>query len=611
VLPAPYIIVDKVSYLVYCAFFVVLFFYGILSMTAYLRTAHGAERSRIISYCVGIAWMSIPGFVTNLILPYFGNYSLIWVGPLASVPFLITVSRAIIKHGLFDVRLALARTLAYIFTLGVIAVLYVFGVYVLSELLFSQSSLPQLLLNAGVTVALVLVFQPVKHFFDKVTNSLFYRNRYSRDEFYSRLNQILTRSIELQPMLKQSAQLMSETFGAEQVFFVIPDGSRILNIGAKNHTRVARADFDWMTEWWQQNGSEMVLRAEPDGVESGDPRMRRLLRSYGAQMALFLRQSDRVQGILLVGDRRSGRYTPRDFIVLETVADELALAIQNAMSLREVQLLNDTLQQRIDEATKELRASNAQLRRLDEAKDEFISMASHQLRTPLTSIKGYVDMMLEGDAGKVTPMQKRFLTEAFLSSERMVHLINDFLNVSRLQTGKFIIDKRPTDIAKVVKQEVESLHINASGHDLSFQLKVGKTVPKLVMLDEAKIRQVIMNFSDNAIYYSKPGTVIKVLLDVVDDELVLTVKDTGIGVPEAEQANLFSKFFRATNARKQRPDGTGVGLYLAKRVVAGHGGSIIFSSKEGKGSTFGFSVPLKRLRVDDKANKLEYKPGNN
>lgn len=112
-------------------------------------------------------------------------------------------------------------------------------------------------------------------------------------------------------------------------------------------------------------------------------------------------------------------------------------------------------------------------------------------------------------------------------------------------------------------------------------------------LDEGKIRQVIMNFTDNAIYYSHENTTINVSLEIKKDRVVFMVKDTGIGVPKAEQDRLFDKFFRATNARTARPDGTGVGLFLAKKVIDAHGGELIFKSIEGKGSTFGFSLPIK------------------
>lgn len=111
-------------------------------------------------------------------------------------------------------------------------------------------------------------------------------------------------------------------------------------------------------------------------------------------------------------------------------------------------------------------------------------------------------------------------------------------------------------------------------------------------LDEGKIRQVVMNYADNAIYYSHENSTITVSLSVENDEVLFTVKDTGIGVPKAEQEKLFAKFYRAANARVQRPDGTGVGIYLAKKVIDAHGGKIVFESTEGKGSTFGFRLPL-------------------
>lgn len=306
-----------------------------------------------------------------------------------------------------------------------------------------------------------------------------------------------------------------------------------------------------------------------------------------------LHKGDTMIGYLCLGQPRGFGYTNRDLHALKSIADELTIAIQNALSVEEVRKLNGSLEQRVSSATHELRTSNAQLQRLDEAKDEFISMASHQLRTPLTSIKGYLSMLIDGDVGSVTKEQKHMLNEAFVSSERMVRLIGDFLNVSRLQTGKFVIEKHPVDLALLVQREVEGLAQNAAGRGMSFVYKKPKGIPML-NLDENKIQQVVMNFADNAIYYSKEKSKISVSLKKVGEFVEFKVTDTGIGVPKSEQANLFNKFFRATNARRARPDGTGVGLFLAKKVVDDHDGSIIFESKEGKGSTFGFRLPIPR-----------------
>jgi signal transduction histidine kinase len=265
---------------------------------------------------------------------------------------------------------------------------------------------------------------------------------------------------------------------------------------------------------------------------------------------------------------------------------------------------------------KELRDSNKKLKELDETKDDFISMASHQLRTPLTSVKGYISMIMEGDAGKINHTQKEMLGQAFFSSQRMVYLIADLLNVSRLKTGKFIIEATPVDLATIVEEELGQLEETAASRSLELTYDKPKGFP-LLMLDEVKIRQVIMNFVDNAIYYTPSGGKIEVELLDKKSTIELQVKDNGIGVPKVEQPHLFTKFYRAGNARKARPDGTGLGLFMAKKVVVAQGGSIIFDSKEDKGSTFGFifskhklAVTEKTLPAKDKAKTPQKEPAN-
>lgn len=252
------------------------------------------------------------------------------------------------------------------------------------------------------------------------------------------------------------------------------------------------------------------------------------------------------------------------------------------------------LRAQVDAATKELRLANVKLKKLDETKDEFVSMASHQLRTPLTSIKGYLSMVLEGDAGKITTDQRMLLEQAFTSSERMVALIGDFLNVSRLQNGKFLIDRAEIDLASIVTEEVDLIREVAKAREIGVAYHVPSHFPRL-FLDEDKMRQVVINFLDNAIYYSPEHTTIAVRLYTSDGFVICEIVDHGIGVPPDAQAKLFSKFFRAENARRQRPDGTGIGLYLAKKVIDGHGGKVLFSTVEGEGSTFGFRLPIKKL----------------
>lgn len=435
-----------------------------------------------------------------------------------------------------------------------------------------------------------------------VVGSAFYlawavRRRRQQARFHLKLITILTSSVAIRDLLERVAVEVQAATKASQVFFFVykPDGHHVSS-GTKNHLRPTVSDCHILESYFYRTGrSSARAHSLHDEAE-----IRRLLKGYRVDFVMPLIRGEQIVGFIFMGPKHRGVYRPYDIGMVFDIKNELAIAVQNAASLEAVKELNANLQQRIESATDELRHSNEQLRGLDTAKDEFVSMASHQLRTPLTSVKGYISMVLEGDAGKITKMQRQLLREAFTSSERMVRLINDFLNVSRVQTGKFQIDRRLLDLAKIVKQEVKSLETTAESRDLTLKLEV-PAHPVIVNIDEGKIRQVIMNFIDNALYYSKPNSEIRVALRTFPHEVRLEVMDHGIGVPARQQAHLFTKFFRADNARTQRPDGTGVGLYLSKMVIDGHKGRIIFASKEGQGSTFGFRLPLENTDdTDDK-----------
>lgn len=310
-------------------------------------------------------------------------------------------------------------------------------------------------------------------------------------------------------------------------------------------------------------------------------------------------------GFFVIGEHRDGReFRQRDLELFEILARNLSVSLLNMFRLEEVRRLANNLDKEVNDATRQLRKSNERLRSLDEVKDEFVSMASHQLRTPLTSVKGYLSMVLEGDAGEITEPQRQLLQEAFRSSERMVRLVSDFLNVNRLQTGKFKIDRTEVDLSRLVAEEVDNVDQVANAHKVKILYRRPARFPML-FLDDNKLRQVVMNLIDNAIYYSPDANSVRVRLSVEDGQAVLRVVDKGIGVAPEVKKRLGEKFFRAENARKQRPDGTGIGLFLAREIVAGHGGSMIFESELGKGSTFGFRLPIAKLKSPPKLDSSE------
>jgi len=311
----------------------------------------------------------------------------------------------------------------------------------------------------------------------------------------------------------------------------------------------------------------------------------------GVGLVVRMRAEEITIGYILVSHRnRRSKFTVNDERFMGLVADQLAIAVSNAQRHDEIRHFNSTLKQKVNKATKDLTHTNTKLKALDVNKDEFISMASHQLRTPLTSIKGYISMILDGDMGKIPDDQREVLGQALDNSQRMVYIIADLLNVSRLQVGKFYIDRSKSNLGNLVKSEVTKLRQISKDKGVKIELSIPKKFPDDAF-DENKTRHVIMNFVDNAIHYTPKGGKIKVTVDEDKKNLVFKVIDSGIGVPIADQPGMFTKFYRAKNAKKVRPDGTGIGLYLAEKVITAQGGQMIFESKENKGSTFGFTLP--------------------
>lgn len=582
------------NYLIFSIFFILFFALSLYIAIRKWMVAKGRYRHQLMTFIAGMLIASVPGFVVDLWLPALGDYRFVWIGPLSIIIFLALMVYSTIRYGMFDLRVATVRAVGYTFTIAVIAAVYIVLAYAVSILFFRNAATQGVGMspaNIAIALMLALIFQPIKQFFDQFTNRIFYRGQYDQEVFFREFGKILSYDTDLRLLLRQASKYIADNLRAEKVFFNIADRGvfGVVKSKANSTTKIHQQDIEAIDEFYK-NHFEFPAVMNYETIESQS--IRDVLKLYQISLVLPLKLQDQTMGHLFIGEHKSRGYSMRDVRVIESVANELAIAVQNSLSVEEIRELNESLQTKVNTATKELRTSNQQLQKLDEAKNDFMSIASHQLRTPLTSIKGYLDMMLQGDLGKVTPTQRSVLSEAYVSSERMVSLINDFLSASRLQTGKFIIELSDGDLKDVVKDQVNILKVVAKQHNMTLELTIDKNVPN-VKIDIDKIRQVIQNFIDNAIYYSMPNSKIKISLDFEGKQVVFRVKDTGIGVPADEQPQLFSRFFRAGNARRRRPDGTGIGLYLAKKVVSLHQGEIIFHSQENKGSTFGFRLPVR------------------
>ncbi|TAN32653.1 sensor histidine kinase [Patescibacteria group bacterium] len=240
-----------------------------------------------------------------------------------------------------------------------------------------------------------------------------------------------------------------------------------------------------------------------------------------------------------------------------------------------------------------LEKANIRLKELDQQKTEFLSIASHQLRTPLTVLKGYVELVMDGAYGKPTAGIRKVMGDIDTSNEHLVKLIDEFLDISRIEQGRAKYNFVGADMVKIVGGIVNELQEKAKAKKLRLTWDPDGVKEK-ICVDEEKIRHVIFNFVDNAIKYSDKGA-IQVLLERDDGGLTVRVRDSGIGFGKIDEASFFQKFYRGENVKAKNVTGTGLGLYVCRKFIEAHGGRIWAASQGlGAGSEFGFWVPNKR-----------------
>lgn len=249
----------------------------------------------------------------------------------------------------------------------------------------------------------------------------------------------------------------------------------------------------------------------------------------------------------------------------------------------------------------ESKERNATISRL---KSEFVSIAAHQMRTPLSAIKWALRLLLDEDFGKMSLEQKQLLVRSYETNERLIRLVNDLLNVARIEEGKFGYNLKPIGIVGLLQKTVgdfegqaQEKHITLTFRPLILETTIHADTDRLVL--------AFGNLIDNAIHYTPQGGQVTVTVTSKENELVVMVEDTGIGIPEGEKKRIFSRFGRASNAVRMHTDGTGLGLFIVQNIIMRHGGQIRFDSREGKGTTFFVSLPLRQNLTSQQEQSFE------
>ncbi len=237
----------------------------------------------------------------------------------------------------------------------------------------------------------------------------------------------------------------------------------------------------------------------------------------------------------------------------------------------------------------------------DKAKTEFASLVSHQLRTPFATINWYVELLLAQDVGSLNEKQIKYLQEVYKASKRMVALVNVLLSVARIERGKSEIEERPTDVISLAETILKEEALVIKTKKLEITKVYDKNIPK-ILADPKQLTIVLQNLLVNAIKYSSKRGKINLKIERKGDDITFTVADTGMGIPKVAQPKIFTRFFRADNAKAQEPEGVGLGLYIVKAVIDMMKGKIWFKSQENKGTTFYVTIPIKKVTKHCKKN---------
>jgi signal transduction histidine kinase len=260
--------------------------------------------------------------------------------------------------------------------------------------------------------------------------------------------------------------------------------------------------------------------------------------------------------------------------------------------LRNVFQSFNAMSAKVKEAEEKITEELNRTKQLDKIKSEFISVAAHQLRTPLSAVKWTLKMIIDGDLGSLNAEQKTFLMQGYQTNERTIRLVNDFLNVVRIEEGRFGYELTSIHIEDLIDNIIQEFTHRVKEKGIAFFYDKPKDRLPIVKIDPSKMRLALQNLIDNAIKYTPAGGKVTISIKYSKLYISIAVEDSGIGIPKHQIKRLFGKFFRSDNAIKSQTEGSGLGLFIVKNIIEKHGGKVSVKSDENKGSTFTVTLPI-------------------
>lgn len=570
-----------------------------------IRNSVGINRLQIIYFLAGFSLFGIFATISDIFFPFvFHDTSLFSLSTVASLFFTFSATYVIVKHRFLDIRLVIARSFAYICLVVILGAFYIGGLLLTSTYFIKQeTNTSDLLVSTILALFLAFTFQPLKRILEKLTDAIFYHVHYDEDQVLSALSHILSTNIELRPLAEQIMRIILKEMR-------ITRGALILMSGKDQYEVIAEGFSEQLNAISCSFTSLLDLHKVIvfDDLEEGE--LKESMRRLDIYFAKVLHVNNDIIGFLILGDKASGEiYSEQDLKVFDILSPELSIAIQNAESYEKIRMFNITLGQEVKKATLDLQTANSRLKELDRLKNDFVSIASHELRTPMTAIRSYLWMVLKRPDIKLSEKMQKYLSRAYISTERLINLVNDMLNVSRIESGSIEIRPREFDIQSLIEEIVSMVLPKAGEKNVSIQLVKGK-IPT-VFADPDKVTQVVLNLLGNALKFTPVNGKITITFFTDGKVVEVSIHDTGVGISKDDLSKLFQKFGRLDNsyAAAATSGGTGLGLFISKALIdLMHGRIWATSEGAGKGSTFTFSLLIVTPEILAESEKYYKKP---
>lgn len=565
---------------------------------------------------IGLKSMQSKYILMSMIIGFIGgstNY-FFWYGvsipPLGNILVSVYVAMtayAIVKHRLFDIRLIIARSVAYTLLLVVLGALYAGGLFVIGTFYTGVATADnQLAISTLLALMMAFTFQPLRHYLEKITDKIFFKGHYDSSQLLSNLSSVMSMNIEFYPLTTGILQYLTKDMRITRGAIVVlsEDSKALYDVIGVGFSHPLLITYSQVSPLISSSSDSIIL----DELDEGE--LKEQLKKFNASLLRKLRVKERVIGFLLLGEKASGgTFSEQDLKIIDILAPEAAVAIHNSQSYDKIKRFNVILSEEVKRATSDLQKANIRLQELDKLKDDFVSVASHELRTPMTAIRSYAWMAIHRSDMPLSQKLQRYLYRVLLSTERLINLVNDMLNLSRIEAGKIEITPRPFDILEFMKDIIDEIKPKADEKRIEIIVLEHK-LPD-VFADPDKIHEVILNLLGNSLKFTYPGG--NITIDFFTDGKMIetSVKDNGSGIDKEDLNKLFRKFGRLDNSfvSMSTSGGTGLGLYISKSLVERMGGRIwVQSEGMDKGATFTFSLPIATDEILKNADLYRIRP---